>query len=125
MQVSLRTGATQVCIVRESGNDIKLFNNLTQVSVESSTVAAGNWYELYVEYDCTTDKYRAKIGGVPTGSWYDFFNGNTATTVDTVTIEHWQASNSDLWFDDIKSGETASSTIANRVATTGRVAASF
>lgn len=103
-QMTFRSAGTFCGIVREVSGNIQLFNNVTLTNIENSTVSSSTWFELYVEYDCSTDQYRAKLGSAPSGSWYTFFAGNTASTIDEVTLDHQNTPSANIWFDDVRSG---------------------
>lgn len=116
-QLYMNSGANIMCLVRcvASGN-VQLFNNLTLTNIENSAYSTNTEFDLYLEYDCDTDQYRARLGSAPSGSWYSFFNGGTATTIDVLHLSTAGAFTGTIYFDDVKSGaSTGGSTFIPRI----------
>lgn len=99
-QIRLHSGATGLCLVAmgSSGQIILWTGSTTQ---NLGAYSANTWYEVVIEFDCRTDKFRVSIdNGANFSAWYAFYNSSTATTIDKIGIFAPTASTSGTGYAD-------------------------
>ncbi len=62
----------------QMGNDGNIYTENAGTFTSLGTYAAGQWYNIQIEFDCVLDQHRVKIGGGAWSPWYTFSNPKTS-----------------------------------------------
>jgi hypothetical protein len=99
--LEIKEGATwKGTVMYRSDSTIKIYNQDTASYESVCNVVANQWYSLSVEFDASTDKYRAACDALPWSTWK-----GTASAFSGISGINLTASNDaarDIWFDTIR-----------------------
>jgi len=80
------SGANYCGIIQlAASGQIIMYTGATQVNL--GAYSANTWYDVIVEFNCTTDQYRVSINnGASWSNWYVFWDTSNLTSVDKILL---------------------------------------
>jgi len=103
------TSSERACFIYFTGGDIKYQSNSSYYTLKSNFVS-DTWYKIDIEFDCSTDEYRARVDDSSWTSWVDFAILSSATTLDYFKADRGSAGPYYTYIDDISIDATVAPT---------------